>query len=115
MKTENDFIEFRVACSGPARGRRDRDTAQPQDLTRSRSALSKVSKTVCNYNLGLSKTHSIIHGITLVDNELYLRCCLRNGWLTSLVMSVRRWRDAEKYYHNDALILRLALHQLLIL
>ena len=36
----------------------------------------------------------------------HLRCCLRNGWLTSLVMSVRSWRGAEKFYHNDALILR---------
>jgi hypothetical protein len=36
----------------------------------------------------------------------FLRCCLKNGWVTSLVMSLRKWKDVEKFYHNDALILR---------
>ena len=36
----------------------------------------------------------------------FLRCCLNNGWLSSLITSIRNWRDIDKWYANDAVLMR---------
>ncbi len=36
----------------------------------------------------------------------FLRCCLARGWLSSLVMSLRKWDKVGEFYPVDAILLR---------
>eukprot|EP00095_Tigriopus_kingsejongensis_P003653 maker-scaffold11_size778918-snap-gene-0.13 protein:Tk03653 transcript:maker-scaffold11_size778918-snap-gene-0.13-mRNA-1 annotation:"hypothetical protein BRAFLDRAFT_120280" len=54
---------------------------------------------------------SEIKKITAIKSNLgrgrhFLRCCLNNGWLTSLVISLRNWKSIDQWYQPDALLLR---------
>ncbi len=83
-----------------------------------RRAGSNESKTSSGNTSSGGGLHALVrHVVTEIETlknlknaagrgRYFLRCCLKNGWLTSLVMSLRKWSGAEFFYETDALLLR---------
>lgn len=40
------------------------------------------------------------------ERGTFHRCCLSHGWLSSLVMSLRTWKEVSAFYDPDALLLK---------